>query len=191
MRALRRRRTDDHQLEGLRRLSRSGLFRFAYALLTASVLILDQATKKAVTSRMTLYSSVQVIPGLFHITLVTNRGALFGLFHDMADPYRGAIFTAVPALAIVLMLYFQFRTSVADTTTQAGLALILGGALGNLVDRLRLGYVIDFLDVFAGDYHWPAFNIADSSICIGVGLLVLDLLAKGWRQRRSKPPMEA
>jgi signal peptidase II len=169
-------------------LSRDGFFRIAYAVLTMTVLVLDQATKAIVTTRMTLYTSVPVIPELFHITLVTNRGALFGLFHDLADPYRSALFTAVPALAIVLMLVFQYRTSAADTMTQAGLALILGGALGNLLDRLRLGYVIDFLDVFAGEYHWPAFNIADSSICAGVGLLVLDLLAKGWRQRRAVPP---
>jgi signal peptidase II len=169
-------------------VSRSTLLRIAYALLTLSVLLLDQATKLMVHSRMTLFSSAPVIPGLFHITLVTNRGALFGLFHELADPYRGALFTVVPVMAIVMMLVFQYRTTIHDAVTQSGLALILGGALGNLVDRLRLGYVIDFLDVFVGDHHWPAFNVADSCICIGVALLVIDLLARGWHRQPALPP---
>jgi signal peptidase II len=168
-------------------LSRGALLRLSYGLLTLGVLLFDQLTKAMITSRMALYSSVPVVPGLFHLTLVTNRGALFGLFHDMADPYRGALFTVVPSLAILLILFFQFGTSVADSTAQAGLALILGGALGNLTDRLRLGYVVDFLDFFLSDHHWPAFNLADSSICVGVALLIVDLLAKIGRPDRPAP----
>ncbi|MBI1951980.1 MAG: signal peptidase II [Acidobacteria bacterium] len=162
--------------------------RLAYALVTLSVLFLDQATKAMVVSRMTLYSSAPVIPGLFHITLVTNRGALFGLFHDLPDPYRSTLFTTVPLLAIALMFVFQYRCTIHDSTTQSGLALILGGALGNLADRIRLGYVIDFLDVFVGEHHWPAFNVADSCICVGVACLVIDLLARGWHRQAALPP---
>lgn len=169
-------------------MSRTTLLRLAYALLTLSVLVLDQATKAMVVSRMTLFSTSPVIPGVFHITLVTNRGALFGLFHDLAEPYRVALFTAVPVLAILLMLVFQYRTTIHDMATQSGLALILGGALGNLVDRLRLGYVIDFLDVFVGEHHWPAFNVADSCICIGVALLLIDLLSRSWHHQPALPP---
>jgi signal peptidase II len=169
-------------------VSRAVLLRLAYTLLTLSVLFLDQATKTLVVSRMTLYSSAPVIPGLFHITLVTNRGALFGLLHDLADPYRSTLFTAVPLLAIALMFVFQYRTTIHDLATQSGLALILGGALGNLVDRIRLGYVIDFLDVFVGEHHWPAFNVADSCICVGVACLVIDLLARGWHRQAALPP---
>jgi signal peptidase II len=169
-------------------VSRSRLLRLAFALLSLSVLVLDQATKALVVSRLTLFSTVPVIPGLFHITLVTNRGALFGLFRDLADPYRGALFTVVPVLAILLMLVFQYRTTLHDVVTQSGLALILGGALGNLVDRLRLGHVIDFLDVFVGEHHWPAFNVADSCICIGVALLLIDLLARSWHRQPALPP---
>jgi signal peptidase II len=165
--------------------------RLAFGLLTLAILVADQASKEIITSRLTLFSSVPVIPGLFHLTLVTNRGALFGLFHDLADPYRAILFTAVPILAIALILVFQLRTTISDTIAQAGLALILGGALGNLADRLRLGYVVDFLDVFVGGYHWPAFNLADSSICTGVGLLVLDLLARGRRRDAAAPPAGA
>jgi signal peptidase II len=172
-------------------MTRERVIRSLYALVTLGILALDQATKALVTSRMTLYSSVPVIRDLVHLTLVTNRGALFGLFHDMADPYREALFTSVPILAIVLIVVFQCRTTVADTAAQSGLALILGGALGNLLDRLRLGYVVDYLDVFVGDHHWPAFNVADASICIGVGLLILDLLARGPGQRRADVPPEA
>lgn len=169
-------------------MSRAVLLRLAYTLLTLSVLLLDQATKALVVSRMTLYSSAPVIPGLFHVTLVTNRGALFGLLHDLADPYRSTLFTAVPLLAIALMFVFQYRTTIHDLATQSGLALILGGALGNLVDRIRLGYVIDFLDVFVGEHHWPAFNVADSCICVGVACLVIDLLARGWHRQTALPP---
>ena len=169
-------------------MSRAALLRLAYTLLTLSVLFLDQATKALVVSRMTLYSSTPVIPGLFHITLVTNRGALFGLLHDLADPYRSTLFTAVPLLAIALMFVFQYRTTIHDLATQSGLALILGGALGNLADRIRLGYVIDFLDVFVGEHHWPAFNVADSCICVGGACLVIDLLARGWHRQAALPP---
>jgi signal peptidase II len=155
------------------------LIRVVYGLITLSVFTLDQWTKELITSRMSFLSSIAIVPGLFHLTLVTNRGALFGLFHDLPDPYRGAIFTIVPGLAILLILVFQYATNPADTLAQTGLSLILGGAVGNLVDRVRLGYVVDFLDVFVDDHHWPAFNVADSAICIGVSLLVLDLLRKG------------
>lgn len=169
-------------------MSRAALLRVVYAILTLSVLVIDQATKAIVMGRLTLYSTVPVIPGLFHITLVTNRGALFGWFHELPDPYRSTLFTVVPILAILLMLVFQYRTTIHDAVTQSGLALILGGALGNLVDRLRMGYVVDFLDLFVGDRHWPAFNVADSSICIGVALLVIDLLARVRQHQPVLPP---
>lgn len=164
-------------------MSREAGLRALFALLSAAVLLLDQGTKRLVTAAMPLHSSVEVIPNLFHLTLVTNRGALFGLLHDLPDPYRSSLFTLVPLMAIGLIVFFQLRTTLQDSLAHTGLALILGGALGNLVDRIRLGHVIDFLDVFIGDHHWPAFNAADSSICIGVSLLILDLMLSG-RHRR-------
>ncbi|MFQ5876850.1 MAG: signal peptidase II [Acidobacteriota bacterium] len=167
---------------------RGRVLRIAYALVSLSILGLDQLAKELVVSRMVLSSSVAVIPGLFHLTLVTNRGALFGLFHDLPDPYRNLLFIVIPVLAILMILGFQYRTTLADVVAQTGLALILGGAVGNLVDRLRLGYVIDFLDFFIGDHHWPAFNLADASICVGVALLVSDLLVRGRSRSRPTPP---
>src|SRR3989442_1330418 len=103
-------------------VARADGLRMASAFLTLSVLFLDQATKAVVTRRLMLYPSTPVIPGLFHITLVTNRGALFGWFHELADPYRGALFTVVPIMAILLMLVFQYRTTINDAVTQSGLA---------------------------------------------------------------------
>lgn len=144
--------------------------------LSAAILALDQATKMLVQARLPLHDSRTVVPDFFNLTHVTNRGALFGLLHDLPDPWRAVLFTVVPFAAIVLILYFQGRTAPADRLAHGGLALILGGAAGNFLDRLRLGYVVDFLDVYVGPHHWPAFNVADSAICIGVGLLVLDLL---------------
>jgi signal peptidase II len=160
-------------------LIRSHRIRALYACVSISTLGLDQLTKELITANMAIYSTVTIVPGLFHLTLVTNRGGLFGLFHSMSDPFRSILFTVVPALAIAVILVFQYRTSLSDVVAQTGLALILGGALGNLTDRIRLGYVIDFLDVFVGEHHWPAFNLADSVICVGVSLLLIDLLRKG------------
>ncbi len=172
-------------------MSRGALLRAAYAALSLSVLLLDQATKLLVASTMALYESVPVIPGLFHITVITNRGALFGILHNLPDPYRAALFTAVPVAAVALMLTFQLRTAPTERSTQVGLALILGGAIGNLADRIRLGYVVDFLDVFVGTHHWPAFNVADASICVGVSVLLADILWRGVRHRRTALPPEA
>ena len=160
-------------------MRRRQLLRIAYGGLSLTVLGLDQLTKALITDGMAAYSSVVVIPGLFQLTLVWNRGGLFGLCRGLPDPYRTVLFTAVPTLAIGIILLFQYRTALADRIAQTGLALILGGAVGNLTDRLRLGHVVDFLDVFVGEYHWPAFNIADSAICIGVALLLIDLFIKG------------
>ena len=161
--------------------------RLPWLALSAAVLAFDQATKVLVRARLPLHDSRTVIPDLFSLTHVTNRGALFGLLHDLPDPWRAVLFTVVPFAAILLILYFQGRTSPADRLAHGGLALILGGAAGNFLDRLRLGHVVDFLDVYVGTYHWPAFNVADSAICVGVGLLVFDLL----RPHRRPRPHEA
>jgi signal peptidase II len=151
---------------------------------STAILAADQAAKALVRAFLPLHESVEVVPSLFSLTHVTNRGALFGILHDLADPWRGALFTIVPLVAIVLIVHFQGRTSPEDRLAQSGLALILGGAFGNFLDRVRLGHVTDFLDVYVGPHHWPAFNIADSAICVGVGLLIADLL---WPQRDGAP----
>jgi signal peptidase II len=161
--------------------------RLAWALASVAVLTLDQTTKHLVRACMPLRDSIPILPGLFQLTHVTNRGALFGMMRDLPDPWRAAVFTSIPVLAIVLILWFQARTPAGDGLAQAGLALVLAGAVGNLVDRLRFGQVTDFLDVFVGEHHWPAFNVADASICVGVALLLLDLTLHGPRRAADRP----
>jgi len=169
-------------------VSREPLLRVLLGLLSLVVAGLDQISKAIVLRHVAPHTSIPVLPGFFSLTLVTNRGALFGFLHDLPDPYRAVLFTVVPALAVMLVILFQYRTALSERATQIGLALILGGAVGNLADRIRIGHVIDFLDVFVGTHHWPAFNVADSSICIGVGLLLIDLLARSRREASPAPP---
>ena len=139
------------------------------------VVLLDQASKAVMTAYLAPRGSVPVIPGLFDLTYVHNTGAVFGLFRSLASPWRGLLLTLVPLVAVGVILALAVRTPAGRRRPLSGLALILGGAIGNLIDRLRLGWVVDFLDFYLGSAHWPAFNLADSSICVGVGLLLLDM----------------
>lgn len=143
-------------------------------LLVAAVLAADQVTKQIILATLAPGERLPVIDGWFQLRLIVNRGGLFGLFRDLAEIWRAALFTGVPILACVGLLAFLLRTPAAQLLLRRGLALILGGALGNLTDRLRYGHVVDFLDVFWRDHHWPAFNVADAAICVGVGLILLD-----------------
>jgi signal peptidase II len=148
-----------------------------FIFLAAATFLLDQATKAAATAWLLPRGSVQVIPGFFDLSYVLNRGAVFGIFRSLEDPYRGLLLTTVPIIALVVVLAMVMRTPSHQLRTHTALGLILGGALGNLMDRLRLGAVVDFLEFYVGRYHWPNFNAADSAICIGVALLVIDI----WR----------
>ena len=145
-------------------------------LLMMAVVLLDQATKLLVDRFMTLHESRVVIEGLVHLTYVRNRGAAFGLFSDADLPFQSAVFSAVSLLALGAIAVYFFKLPDRSRLARAALALVMGGALGNLIDRARLGSVIDFVDVFWGPHHWPAFNVADSAISVGVVLLVLDML---------------
>ena len=165
-------------------LSRPLLMRLLYFALSLALFGMDRATKTLVMHRLPLHESVPVVKGFFHLTHVANTGALFGLLAGIATPLRGLVFITVPLLAIALILFFQFHSGEGDLLTQLGLSLILGGALGNLYDRIRFGHVVDFLDFSVAGHHWPAFNIADSCICLGVFTLVLDLYR---REQRPAP----
>ncbi|MCI0408263.1 MAG: signal peptidase II [Acidobacteria bacterium] len=142
------------------------------------VVSLDQATKLLVASRLTLGESIPIIPGLLHFTLVRNSGMAFGLFASTAVPYKHLLVTLLSVLALVAVAVYTLRSPANERLSQVGLTLILGGAAGNILDRLRLGYVVDFIDAFYRGSHWPAFNLADSAICVGVGLLLLDTLLR-------------
>lgn len=142
----------------------------------AAVFLLDQATKAWVVSSFALYESVPVIPGLFHLTYVRNPGAAFGLFAGQAAAFRVPFFLAVTAVALVVIAWVARRLPPGRPWALGALALVFGGATGNLVDRVRWGEVVDFLDVFWRTHHWPAFNVADAAITVGVTVLILEEL---------------
>lgn len=148
-----------------------------FLLLAIIVLVADQATKVAATAWLLPAGEITVIPGFFDLSYTLNTGAVFGMFREMADPWRSLLLTIVPLIAVVIVLVMAWRTEPRLLRPHAALGLVLGGAIGNIIDRLRLGAVVDFLEFYIGAYHWPNFNIADSAICVGVGLLILDM----WR----------
>ncbi len=145
--------------------------------LAGLVVSLDQLTKNAVVNNFKLGESYQVISSFFSISRVHNTGAAFGLLANLPSQYRDPFFFIVPAitLAVIFAVFYKLRDT--QSLSVYALASIVGGALGNLADRFRLGYVVDFLDIhWNGGWHFPAFNIADSAITIGVALLMLGML---------------
>jgi signal peptidase II len=164
-----------------------GLGRRAFLVMAgvSAILALDQATKVLAASRLSPGQSIEIIPGLLHLTLVRNTGMAFGLLSDFDLPFKTLLMTLLSLVALGAVVYYALRTPRGHTMTHAGLIFILGGALGNIADRARLGYVIDFIDLFFRDAHWPAFNVADSSICVGVGLLLLDSLRGHEQEKRA------
>jgi len=148
-------------------------FHFLIALL---IVLLDRATKWVVARDISLHDGIQIIPGFFRITHIENRGAAFGLFADSPAQWKIAVLVLFSIVALVVVSALLWRNSHAVTTTGIGLALILGGAVGNLWDRLLNGRVVDFLLFYISRYQWPAFNVADSAIVCGAGLLVFEIL---------------
>ncbi|HET7750003.1 MAG TPA: signal peptidase II [Terriglobales bacterium] len=145
-------------------------------LIAALVVVFDRLAKWIVDKNIALHESVAVVPGFFHLTHVENRGAAFGLFAESPSEWKIAVLVLFSLVALVVVSALLWKNSHAMTTTGVGLALILGGALGNLWDRLLSGQVVDFLDFYVGSYHWPAFNLADSAIVVGALLLVTEIL---------------
>ena len=150
--------------------------RRVFLITTAIVVLLDQTTKFGLTAWLAPRGSVTVIPGLFDLTYVLNRGAVFGIFASLEGPWRAVLLTAVPVIAVGCVLVMAYRTPAHQLRPLIALGLVMGGAIGNLVDRVRLGAVVDFFYWHIADYYWPAFNVADSAICVGVGLLVLHMV---------------
>jgi signal peptidase II len=150
--------------------------RLGYGLVAGAVVIVDQITKRLVDRFMTLLESRELLPGLLQLTPVHNRGAAFGFLSNVEFAGQAGLLALVSLVALAVILLYALWLSPARLRPQIALALVLGGAVGNLIDRLTLGYVIDFVDVFWRTHHWPMFNAADSAISIGVALLVLDML---------------
>ncbi len=152
--------------------------RIHYLILSAAVILVDLWTKWLVVKRIDLHEAIPVIPNFFQIVHVRNTGAAFGIGAN-ADSRLVPLLLNVGAIAVFcVVVVYALRSAVTDRLLQTGLHLILGGAIGNLLDRFRFGYVVDFLDVYVRNHHWPAFNVADSAICIGIGLLFLDMRKK-------------
>ncbi len=149
------------------------LVRLVYVLIAAMAFIADQVTKGIIERRIGLYEVVPVIPHFFNLTHSQNPGAAFGLFSDSPAAWKTAVLVIVSALMIGAVLAVVWRSRHLDWKTGAGLALILGGALSNLLDRIRYGRVTDFLDLYYGSYHWYTFNVADTAIVIGAFFLIL------------------
>ncbi|HEY1264694.1 MAG TPA: signal peptidase II [Terriglobales bacterium] len=150
--------------------------RYYHLLIAVLVLCLDRATKWIIARNIALHDSIQVIPGFFRLTHVQNSGAAFGLFADSPSQWKVAVLVLFSIVALVVVSLLLWRNSHSMSTTGIGLSLILGGALGNLWDRLINGRVVDFLLFYVGDHQWPAFNVADSAIVVGAGLLVIEIL---------------
>ena len=159
-------------------MNRWGLF----SSIVAAGLLADQATKLYVDKVMTLHQSIPVIDGLFSFTYVRNRGAAFSFLSEAS--WRLPFFIVVTLIAAVVILVAMGKMREDQKLAQVSLAMIFSGAIGNLIDRVRLGEVIDFLDVYWRTHHWPAFNIADSLICAGVALVALDMLREERRQTK-------
>jgi signal peptidase II len=157
--------------------------RVHYLILSAVIILLDIWTKSLILARIDLHEAIPVIPNFFQLVHVRNTGAAFGIGANADSRLVPLLLNAGAIAVFCVVVVYAFRSAITDRLLQTGLHLILGGAIGNLLDRFRFGYVVDFLDVYVGNHHWPAFNVADSAICIGIALLFLDM--------RKKPEAEA
>jgi signal peptidase II len=149
-----------------------------FAGIVAVVVLLDQITKALVLSTMPLFESIVVIPGFFNLTHVHNPGGAFGLLAQNGAAWRHWLFLGAAFFALGIILYFYHHTPRSQPWLASALAMIFGGAIGNMIDRIRFGEVVDFLDVYIASYHWPTFNVADSAVSIGIGIFILHILLK-------------
>ncbi|MCL4469254.1 MAG: signal peptidase II [Deltaproteobacteria bacterium] len=152
-------------------------------LIAAVIVLLDQATKYLVVHYLT--QRVVIIPGFLDLVSVYNRGVAFGMFNNGQCIFRTTLLTVL-SVAVFFVLFFVYLFSKDMTRlSMVALSLIMGGAVGNVIDRIRLGYVVDFIDMFVKNTHWPAFNVADSAITVGAVLLAIDLLFPGNTKKQS------
>ena len=137
---------------------------------SAIMVLADQISKTVIRSTMTLYESITVIPGFFHITYITNDGMAFGINF----PFGIYIFSGISIIFTIMLFWYLWTIKEEGIVIRSGIGLILAGAIGNLIDRLFLGEVVDFLDFMIGDLHWYVFNFADSFVTIGMGIILYD-----------------
>ncbi len=150
--------------------------RTIHFLLAVLVVLLDRWSKRLVAARLSMYEHIQIIPGLFRITHTENTGAAFSLFADSPSHWKTTMLIAFSLVAMIVVSILLWKQNRPLTMTGIALSLILGGAVGNLWDRIAAGRVVDFLDFYYKQYHWPVFNLADSAIVVGASLLVLEII---------------
>jgi signal peptidase II len=156
-----------------------------------AVLLADQVTKWLVVRSLELHEYRPLLDGLLSLSHVRNRGAAFGILSDADLPFQAAALSALSLAALVAIAIYAWRLPGAARLPRFALSLVLGGALGNLSDRLRLGYVVDFVHVYWKEFQWPDFNLADSAITVGVAILVLDVLRSPHPETSGKPSIAA
>jgi signal peptidase II len=161
--------------------------RALHFLLALLVVLLDRWTKRVVATRIALYRQIQIIPGFFRITHTENTGAAFSLFADSTSHWKTGLLIGFSLLAMVIVTVLLWKQTRALTISGVALSLILGGAVGNLWDRLASGRVVDFLLFYVKRYEWPVFNLADSAIVVGAGLLVLEILLHKAPEEKTPP----
>ena len=155
--------------------------RAPYFLVALSIFTLDRITKIAIEAYLPLHESRVIVPSFFDLTHTRNTGVAFGFLANSEASWMPHLLALISIVALLTILVFSLRNSHRNWKLQLGLMLVLGGAAGNLYDRLHYGYVIDFIEIYYSTYHWPTFNMADSSISIGIGLLLLETLTHSQR----------
>lgn len=155
-------------------------------IVTIVVVTLDQITKAMIRPSLALHESREVIPGFLDLTRVHNTGAAFGMLNSVEFPFKTLVLSIVAAIALGGVAWYAATVPLTDRLARLGIAGVLGGAIGNLIDRARSGYVLDFVDAYRGDWHFWAFNVADAAITVGVIFMILDILGVG-KRRASNP----
>ncbi len=156
-----------------------------FILGAAVVISLDQITKNAISSRFLMHEAYAVINGFFNLVYVMNPGAAFGFLASASAIFRYIFFIGITFVAILLIIYYLVKSQPGNIVTVLSLTLIFAGAVGNLIDRIRFGAVVDFLDVYIGTWHWPAFNVADSAITVGAILMIWEMIINAQKRNIS------
>ncbi len=141
-------------------------------------MLIDQASKHIILESIPLFTSISIIPGFFDLTHLQNPGGAFSFLATQSAVIRKIVFLLLPIIAVSFLFYLYKKTSEKEKWTLFAIALIMGGALGNLIDRFFFGQVIDFLDFYIKNMHWPPFNVADSAICVGMIIFIANIIFK-------------
>ena len=176
----------EHHAPVLELPQRPPLMRTAELVAIGTIVAVDQVTKLLVRAMIPLYTKKTIVPGLLDLVHVQNTGAAFGVLNAADFPYKSAVMIGIATLALVAISFYARQLGSHENLSRYGLALILGGAFGNLIDRATVGYVVDFVDVYWGDAHFWAFNAADAAITIGAILVLLEMIGFG-RRHASHP----